>query len=461
MPMRFRILHLPVVLLALCAAGAFAPRAVYPVAYEASTLHNAVSRSETVQGLFAERWKVILDRHPYVDIYGRINWIPAFKVNTVTMTGGERTVPMTLVRTYGSLSIILPVGPRKPAGDGATPADDAARVPEVPAAPSHKEGPALGFTATGFHYGLTRQTTIDRGDAGSETVTDYKYTQFFDDIFALSLLYRPYFHVHGGVIINNQIEPNDDGTMDYANKSELTTRWFVSSELFDFLSTTATLLGEEMESVAVELAVTELAGLFTGPLNPSTPRFTLIFKRTAFYNDEPYDAVWVRSATARDGTTPKDPDLANNLKERAALYTLGLLIAKNYKNRIFFDVYAEGQKPSEYLVSKMTDERIEVPPLRELRASLGYNFFAGAAAPLSTFRLLLSGGASRYWDAAAPLHRERGQKYILYGGFASLKLEAPWIGIELRASYSHSVELRRLVECAEKAVLEGSFYARV
>jgi hypothetical protein len=191
------------------------------------------------------------------------------------------------------------------------------------------------------------------------------------------------------------------------------------------------------------------------------PRFTLVGKRTALYNDEPCDAVWVRSATARDGMTPKSATLSDNLKERAALYTLGLLIEENYGNRIFFDVYAEAQRPSGRLISKTDGAQIEVSPLREARVSLGYNFFAGAAAPLSNFRLLLSGGASRYWDVAAPLHRERGDGYLLYGGFGSLKLEASWIGMELRASYNHSVELHRLVECAEKAVLEGSFFASI
>ena len=456
--------HSTVALLLLAAFWALAPRPGYPAAYEASTLHNAVSRSETVQGLFAERWSTILAGDPFLDLYGRINWVPAFKVNTVTMTGEKRTVPMTLVRTYGSLSLILRADPDTPADHtppSDMPADTAIPVRTPPEAPARGDGFGLGFTATGFHYGLTRKTTINRGDAGSETVTDYKYTQFFDDIFALTLLYRPYFHVHGGVIVNNQIEPNDDGTMDYTDSSELTTRWFVSSELFDFLTGTATALGDEVESFSVELALTELAGLFTGPVGQSVPRFTLIIRRTALYNDEPYDPVWVRSATARDGSTSKDPTLPDGLKERAALYTLGLLVKENYKNRVFFDVYAEAQRPTERLVSKTTEERIEVSPLRELRASLGYNFFAGAGGPLSTYKMIISGGASRYWDTAAPLHRERGHGYVLYGGFGSLRLEAPWIGMELRASYNHSVELRRLVECAEKAVLEGSFFASI
>lgn len=462
--MRLRTVQLSAAFSALLTAVILAPRAAYPVAYEASTLHNAVSRSETAQGLFAERWKTILAGDLFFDLYGRINWIPAFKVNTVTMTGEKRTVPMTLVRTYGSLSLILRSENDTPAGytpPSETPAEAAAPVRTPREAAARGDGFGLGFTTTGFHYGLTRKTTINRGDAGSETVTDYKYTQFFDDIFALTLLYRPYFHVHGGVIVNNQIEPNDDGTMDYTEKSELSTRWFVSSELFDFLTGTATALGDEVESFSMELALTELAGLFTGPVGQSVPRFTLIFRRTALYNDEPYDSVWVRSAMTRDGSTLKNPNLPDGLKERAALYTLGILIAENYKNRVFFDLYAEGQKPTERLISKTTGERIEVSPLREVRASLGYNFFAGAGGPLSTFKMILSGGASRYWDTAAPLHRERGDGYVLYGGFGSLRLEAPWIGMELRASYNHSVELRRLVECAGKAVLEGSFFASI
>lgn len=452
--------HRVLIFIILASLCALIPRAAYPAAYEASTLHNAVSRSETVQGLFEERWNAILAGNRFFDLYGRINWIPDFKVNTVTMTGEKRTVPMTLVRTYGSLSLIFRADQDSPADytcPADTPADAGMPTPHSP--PARGDGFGLGFTATGFHYGLTRQTTIDRGAAGSETVTDYKYSQFFDDVFALSLLYRPYFHVHGGVIVNNQVDPNDDGTMDYTNSSELATRWFVSSELFDFLIGTATALGDEVESFSMELALTELVSLATGPVGRSAPRFTLIIRRTALYNDEPYDPVWVRSATARDGTTGKDVNLADGLKERAALYTLGLLVKENWRERWFFEAYAEGQRPTERLISKTTEERIDVPPLREARASLGYNFFAEAGGKLSTFKMILSGGASRYWDTAAPLHRQRGGSYVLYGGFGSLRLEAPWIGMELRASYNHSVELRRLIECAQKAVLEGSFFA--
>ncbi len=50
----------------------------------------------------------------------------------------------------------------------------------------------------------------------------------------------------------------------------------------------------------MELALTELAGLFTGPVGQSVPRFTLIFRRTALYNDDLH-SVWVRSAMTRDG----------------------------------------------------------------------------------------------------------------------------------------------------------------
>ena len=89
MPMRFIQLHSAAILL-LSAFCVLAPRSGYPVAYEASTLHNAVSRSETVQGLFAERWSAILAGDPFLDLCGRINWVPAFKVNTVTMTGGNK-----------------------------------------------------------------------------------------------------------------------------------------------------------------------------------------------------------------------------------------------------------------------------------------------------------------------------------------------------------------------------------
>jgi hypothetical protein len=59
--------------------------------YEASTLYNAVSRSQTVQDLFAERCKAILDKALYVDVYAKINWLYSFKINEWCPNSGDST----------------------------------------------------------------------------------------------------------------------------------------------------------------------------------------------------------------------------------------------------------------------------------------------------------------------------------------------------------------------------------
>ena len=78
--------------------------------YEASTLHNAVSRSETVLGLFTDRWKMLEEKNFYIDVYGKINWTYDFNVNTYNSGSGQyEAVDLNLVRTYGTMTLALPV----------------------------------------------------------------------------------------------------------------------------------------------------------------------------------------------------------------------------------------------------------------------------------------------------------------------------------------------------------------
>ena len=78
--------------------------------YEASTLHNAVSRSDTVQGLFYQRWDKIIEESLYLDLYAKINWLNGFQVNSYNRGSGEyEATEMTLVRTYGSITINYPI----------------------------------------------------------------------------------------------------------------------------------------------------------------------------------------------------------------------------------------------------------------------------------------------------------------------------------------------------------------
>jgi hypothetical protein len=140
------------------------------VSYEASSLHNSVTRSESVQEQFFRRWALIEENAWNFDIYGKIDWVPGFSIYSRNrQTGEKEAVDMRLIRTCGGFTYLRQVG------------EDNDRGSDL----------MLGFTPAGYHYGLTRQAEIDRGSAGSDSVTDYKYTQFFDDIFALSLVWRP------------------------------------------------------------------------------------------------------------------------------------------------------------------------------------------------------------------------------------------------------------------------------
>ncbi len=432
---------------------------IFAAVYEASTLHNAVSRSETVQDLFSERWKLIEEQELYFDFYGKLNWVPGFKINTINKgTGEKEAVDMRLIRTYGSVTVNYPI---IGGYEGKTIAE---RMRKGPGAKKKSEEGGLwkpknlilGFTATGFHYGLTSETSVDRGDAGTESVTDYKYTQFFDDIFAASLLYRPYFFIHGGVIINNQIEPNDDGTMDYGNSTNRTTRYFVSSNLLSFLNLNAATTKDKVESIAVGLIINNGLKFFMKP--PSLlPRLTVTYKKLALFNDEPYDPVWVVKSK---GTAI---NLSDSEKDSADLHTLSLLIEWDLLSRIFIAGFAEYQKPSKTLIEKRTvtsdtdpGEEVEYAPIREMRASLGYNFLSAG----KPSRAVLTFGLSRYWDVAIPVHRESGEGYTLTGGFLEFKWESPWYGIELKGAYNYSSELRKLVETADKFMIETSIFAR-
>jgi hypothetical protein len=424
--------------------------------YEASTLHNAVSRSETVQDLFFKRWDLIQEQELYFDFYGKLNWVHGFKINTINKgTGEKEAVDMRLIRTYGSITVNYPVLGGYQGSNLAERTSGKAKKEEEGGLWKPKNL-ILGFTATGFHYGLTSESTVDRGDAGSETVSDYKYTQFFDDIFALSLLYRPYFYIHCGMLINNQIEPDDDGTMDYTDSSGRTTRYFIASNLLSFLNLNATTTSGELEAFAIGLIINNSLKFFMTPPK-IMPRITITYKKLALYRDEAYDPVWVITGTGKSG------DIPDSQKQEADLDTLSILLEENLGNKIFVNGFIEFQKPSETLVDKRTvtstdlqGDKVTYDYVREAYFSIGYNFLKAS----STERLVATVGISRFWDVAIPVHRESGSGYSLKGGFFSLGWNTTFIGADFNCSYNYSQELRKLVETADKFMVEASVFAR-
>ncbi|MCU0821218.1 MAG: hypothetical protein MUC95_01940 [Spirochaetes bacterium] len=143
------------------------------VVYEASTLHNGVSRSDTAQGLFYKRWDTIVEDSIYLDLYCRINWLQGFHVKAYNRgTGDYQATDMTLVRTYGSVTINYPILGSNYLEEiknrfsfireeKIKPEDEGTGVSKY----WDKKDLLVGFTTTGFHYGLTRKTVVDRMDA--------------------------------------------------------------------------------------------------------------------------------------------------------------------------------------------------------------------------------------------------------------------------------------------------------
>ncbi len=448
--------------------------------YEASSLHNSVSRSETVLDLFYDRWSRIQEMELYFDWYGKINWVKDFRVNAVNAGSGQtQEVPMTLVRAYGSFTMNIPLigeyqdsrqerlkggtgKPGKDSGKKPKPGDadattGAQRRDEPPDLPrlTHANVLILGLTATGFHYGLTREGTLDRGDSGSEKYTDYSYTQFFDDIFAASLLYQPYFYVHCGVIINRMIEPCDDGTIDYTENSDTKMRLFISSNALSFLNLNSTVRSDEIESFAAGLVLNRLLGFFNERAAAKMPRLTVTYKLLTLFNDEPYDAVWVGSPFYSTGVR-KSIDMPDDARQTARLHTLSVQLTGDILQRLYYDFFTEFQRPDESLYDRQSGEEIDYSPLREFRAILGWNFLGEGIEEGNL--LMLSFGVSRYWDPAIAVHRDSGEGYAVWGGMCNIEGRCYGLGMTISASRNYSGELRKLTETVDKWVFEGSLY---
>ena len=427
--------------------------------YEASTLHNAVARSETVLDLFYQRWDQMESREQYFDAYLKMNWVKDFNINALNRGSMEyEPVPMTLVRTYSSMTVSFP-GNGEYSGKTLTERlqDGAAYIPPQPEQDTtKKEGRwnsrnlVAGFTATGFHYGLTRKAKINRGTAGSTEVTDYKYTQFFDDIFALTLLYRPWINIHGGIIVNNQIEPDDDGTIDYTDSSHMEKRYFVASNLFSFMDLDTAGTGDRIERFSFGLHVNPFFNLLTGNTRSNIPELVITYTLLRLYNDEQYDAVWVK-------TLPEDPvaGKTGDEKNEASLHTVSLLLYRTFAERAKISLFVETQKPDQILIEKRTGEKLDFPVAREMYARVDIDYFKQ-----KEIDLVLSLGISRFWDPAIPIHRETGHDYWITGGFIGTSFSLPFCGIELKAVKNYSQELRKLVEAADKWAFEGSLFIR-
>lgn len=404
----------------------------YSAVYEASTLYNATARSETVQQLFQNRWDNLIDKNFYFDIALKVNWVYNFDINTWN-AGTSQYEPenLNLVRTYGSMIIAYPIGGfMDNTGEKST-------------------DYMVAFSMMGYHYGLTKQITIDRGSAGSETVTDYKHSQFFDDIYALSFLWRPYIYLHTGIITNNEYKPEDDGTMEYSDPVSSSKRFFFSSNLLSVFDLQVNASEDNLESFSTSVKVTPLIYLFKPDAvkNPLIPLVTLGYSYKDEYNDELYDAVWVKTPDAETDSSGKD-------KGRLNLFSLQ--VNQKLGKHFSIDLFASMQYISQKIFDKQTLNEINVPLFKESYCLLNFSTDNTQASWLKVYT-----GASWYWDPAIHIHRDSGSGNSLWGWILGFDANMEMWGCNAQVVYDYSRELKKLVETSNKWSFDISAYFRI
>ncbi|HOP63700.1 MAG TPA: hypothetical protein PK358_01575 [Spirochaetota bacterium] len=422
-------LNLPIVLFTIFAAVTPARSAVY----EASTLYNSVSRAETVQELYMTRWDVLKEKNFYFDIYGRINWVFDFDVNTYNSGSGEyEATELRLTRTYGSMTFAIPIGGFRKDEEGSD--------------------FIVALNTTGFHYGLVKDIEVDRGDAGTESISDYKHSQFFDDIYAVSILYRPYFTFHGGYIINNEYEPKEDGTMSYSDPVESYKKKFFAVELYKVMAFSMNIDEGRPESTKVSVELNQGLGFIMDTKSIYFPAITLGYENTAAYNDELYDPVWVDTYTNKGTSAHYD-------KDSARLHVYSLKVNQRFARSFTVEGFLGAQYITDEIYTKENNpEKIDVSKAKEWYILLSYDPIAKAdEATMKAYT-----GVSWYWDPAIMIHRNNPEKgNAVYGWIIGCNFDIVHFGGDMKAEYNFSSDLKKLVEAADKWAVEGSLFVRI
>ncbi len=404
---------------------------LFSAVYEASTLHNSVSRSETVQNLYMKRWDTLKVENFYFDIYGKINWVFGFDVNTVNAGTDEvETTDLKLTRTYGSMTVAMPIG-----GHRATPEENDL---------------IIALTTTGFHYGLTKEIEVDRGAAGNDTITDYKHSQFFDDIYAFSIMYRPYFVFHGGLIFNNEYAPEEDGTMDYYDPIKSYSKKFFALEVYGAAALSMNIDEGKPESIKTDIAINPIIAFVKDISNPYIPLAFIGVERTAAYNDEIYDAVWVNKVKIPALDYPKDT---------ATLNILSLKLIQRLSTYLTVEGFYAAQYITEDIYTKADNKPIDVSVTKEWYLRINFDPIKGTYgdATLKAFT-----GISWYWDPAIAIHRDSPDKgYDVYGWILGAEANFKHFGADFTTEYNFSTELKKLIETSDKWAVEGSVFFRI
>jgi hypothetical protein len=416
------------------------PHGASATVYEASDLHNSVSRSETISNLFIENWETLKEENFYLYIDGRINKVTDFTINTYNAgTGNYEERKLNLIRTYGNLTLAMPIGEfRKDKGGSDL---------------------LIALSTSGFHYGLTGDVYIDRGYAGTETASDYKHAQFFDDIYAISVLYRPYLTIHYGLIVNNKYIPNNNGTIEYSHPEASQTKQFFMTEIYDLLSFSTNIDKNKSQSLKFEIALTKLFLLFDETYKEKLPEIKISYKNIRIYNDADYDPVWSKSPFYNGN--PKD-SIATFPEDHSKLNIFSI----NVNQPLIKNFKLEGQISLQYInhdiYEKNTMKKINAPAIKQCHLLIYYSSKTINEGIEETGYLRSYAGLSRYWDPAIKIHRDNPQKgYGVYGCIIGSDFNFVYLGGGLRAMYNFSSELEKLAESVDKWSFEGNLFLKI
>ena len=399
-------------------------------AYEANSLFNSVSRAQTVEQIFLDRWDDNKERNIIADWFVTYQDLDQFEIKTYDQQSGtSHSTDMDLRRMYGGFTLAAPVhGFRKTH-------DDSDLI--------------IALSSTGFHYGLMKDMTLE-GNHGNTTSKDMRYTQFFDDIFAVSLLWRPDIIVHTGMIINNTYEPDNNGMIRFSDPDHSDKRFFYSIELFRLISLRSNMNKSEITSFKTDISVNSLLAMKYNVSNRYLPLVKVSFESLKAYNDQSYDPVWVGSTEGKTGST-------SFKRDSARLNIASIDVTQRFLRDFSMEGFYSAQYISKDIYSKTTGRKINPPVTNEWMLRLNYD-------PRRNYNFRSNPfiAVSSYWNPGLSAQRNSSRKgNTVYGWSTGYMFDLYLIGGEFKTQYNYSKELKTLTETVDKVSMSFNIFARL
>jgi hypothetical protein len=307
----------------------------------------------------------------------------------------------------------------------------------------------------GYHYGLDRNITIERGSKGSYTAKDSVGVHHYDDIYAASLILKDWFVLHAGIIINDTqiLSGRPDFTIigtENAKRSGFLTLNLLNS--FNY-STSAlrTPSKDSRFSVAFKplLKITGISDSFY------IPHLVAEYRSQTVYSENPSDPVYVDTPYTSEGILKTT---ANTPQDSATAEFSYYDISCDQSFKLFyyrFNMVLQQCRSDLYYRSNL--EQVEVPLVKEA------SFLAGLC--LNPYDrpgigLFVGYGRSTCWNPAFPGLTEEQGNDTLKGWCFEAGIDLLFCGFVFRTYRDYTTSLDILPESYDHVFNEFRFYAR-